>query len=71
MSSPFSHANPHVLASIVAASEAGCIEASEDIVDDRGVKLLARGNPVVAALVERLEAEGFVVAPGPRSPAES
>jgi hypothetical protein len=54
MSSPFSHANPHVLASIVAASEAGCIEASEDIVDDRGVKLLARGNPVVAALVERL-----------------
>lgn len=55
MSSPFSHANPHALASIVAASEAGGIEASEDIVDERGVKLWARGSPVLAGLVERLQ----------------
>jgi len=33
------------------------------------VETADRGH--VAALVERLEAEGFVVAPGPRSPAES
>lgn len=54
MSSSFSQANPHALASIVAASEAGGIEASEDIVDERGVKLWARGSPVLAGLVERL-----------------
>jgi hypothetical protein len=54
MNSPFLHANPHALASIVEASEACGVEASEDIVDERGVKLWARGNPVVAALVERL-----------------
>lgn len=47
-------ANPHALSSILQASEACPIVASEDICDDRGVKLWARGQPVSHALQQRL-----------------
>lgn len=48
------NANPHALNTIIQASEKRSIVASEDIFDERGVKLLARGQPVSASLQQRL-----------------
>jgi HD-GYP domain-containing protein (c-di-GMP phosphodiesterase class II) len=47
-------ANPHALAAIVEASSKRTIVASDDIVDERGVKLWARGQPVSESLQQRL-----------------
>ena len=47
---PFTTANPHALASILAASETRSIIASRDIFDISGIKLWARDQPVSAAL---------------------
>ncbi len=47
-------ANPHALAAIVEASAKRSIVASEDILDERGVKLWARGQPVSESLQQRL-----------------
>ncbi len=47
-------ANPHALSSFLQASDACPIIASEDICDDRGVKLWARNQPVSHALQQRL-----------------
>lgn len=46
--------NPHALAALATASETYEIVASRDIVDLRGVKLWAQGQPVSAALHQRL-----------------
>lgn len=47
-------ANPEVLSAIVKASETYSIVASQDIVDVRGLKLWAKGQPVSSALQQRL-----------------
>lgn len=47
-------ANPYALSSFLQASDACPIIASEDICDDRGVKLWARNQPVSQALQQRL-----------------
>jgi hypothetical protein len=47
-------ANPEALGAIVKASESYSIIASQDIVDIRGMKLWAKGQPVSAALQQRL-----------------
>lgn len=47
-------ANPHALATIMKASEEGQIVAHQDILDDRGVKLWAKGQPVSRELQQRL-----------------
>lgn len=47
-------ANPEVLNAIVKASETYSIVASQDIVDVRGLKLWAKGQPVSSALQQRL-----------------
>jgi hypothetical protein len=52
--SPGSEPNPHALAAITRAAQSHPIVASQDIVDSRGVKLWARGQPVTAALQQRL-----------------
>lgn len=52
--SPGSEPNPHALAALTHAAETYAIVASQDIVDSRGVKLWARGQPVSAALQQRL-----------------
>lgn len=52
--STFGAANPYALSSILQAGDACPIVASEDICDDRGVKLWARHQPVTPALQERL-----------------
>ncbi len=49
-----SEPNPHALAAMTRAAEVYPIVASQDIVDSRGVKLWARGQPVSAALQQRL-----------------
>lgn len=49
-----SEPNPHALAALTKAGEAFPIVATHDIVDSRGVKLWARGQPVSAALQQRL-----------------
>src|SRR4051812_35616344 len=49
-----SEPNPHALAALVKASEIYAIVASQDIVDVRGLKLWAQGQPVSAALQQRL-----------------
>ena len=49
-----SNANPHALETIVQASAKRSIVASEDIFDERGTKLLARGQPVSASLQQKL-----------------
>jgi hypothetical protein len=57
MSTPsdeINNANPHALNTIIQASEKRSIVASEDIFDERGVKLLARGQPISASLQQRL-----------------
>jgi len=46
--------NPHALASIMKASESCHIIAQEDILDEHGVKLWAKGQPVSQALQQRL-----------------
>eukprot|EP01137_Pigoraptor_chileana_P007778 Opistho-2@53800 len=46
--------NPHYLDHVVAAAGTQDIEVTEDIVSGNGVKLLARGAKVSAALRERL-----------------
>jgi HD domain len=46
--------NPEVLNAIVKASETYSIVASQDIVDVRGLKLWAKGQPVSQALQQRL-----------------
>lgn len=46
--------NPHALASIMKASESCQIVAQEDILDEHGVKLWAKGQPVSRALQQRL-----------------
>ena len=46
--------NPDVLNAIIKASETYSIVASQDIVDVRGLKLWAKGQPVSAALQQRL-----------------
>ncbi|MBK7006585.1 MAG: HD domain-containing protein [Burkholderiales bacterium] len=48
------HTNPDLLQSIIKASETYSIVASQDIVDIRGLKLWAKGQPVSAALQQRL-----------------
>jgi hypothetical protein len=52
--SPGSEPNPHALAALTKAGEACAIVASQDIVDARGIKLWARGQPVTASLHQRL-----------------
>ncbi|MBL0729146.1 HD-GYP domain-containing protein [Piscinibacter sp. HJYY11] len=52
--SPGSEPNPHALAAMTQAAEMYAIVASQDIVDSRGVKLWAQGQPVSAALQQRL-----------------
>lgn len=47
-------ANPDFLDALVRASESYSIVASQDIVDVRGLKLWAKGQPVSAALQQRL-----------------
>ena len=47
-------ANPEALNAIVKASETYSIIASQDIVDVRGIKLWGKGQPVSAALQQRL-----------------
>ena len=49
-----SSTNPEVLQAIVKAGETYSIIASQDIVDVRGLKLWAKGQPVSAALQQRL-----------------
>lgn len=46
--------NPHMLEAIAQASERCTIVASEDICDERGNKLWARGQPVSRSLQQRL-----------------
>lgn len=46
--------NPHALACIMKASETCQIVAQEDILDEHGVKLWAKGQPVSRALQQRL-----------------
>lgn len=50
----FDSANPHLLNAILQAGDRGRIVAHEDIVDERGVKLWARGQPISASLQQRL-----------------
>lgn len=52
--SPGSEPNPYALAALSKAGESTPIVASHDIVDSRGVKLWARGQPVSASLQQRL-----------------
>lgn len=49
-----SDTNPELLQAIVKASETYSIVASQDIVDVRGLKLWAKGQPVSVALQQRL-----------------
>jgi hypothetical protein len=49
-----SEPNPHALAALVKASETYAIVASRDIVDVRGIKLWAQGQPVSHSLHRRL-----------------
>lgn len=46
--------NPHYVGHLVSTASAHEIEVTEDIVNERGVKLLARGAKVDARLRERL-----------------
>jgi hypothetical protein len=52
--SPFKSANPYALDTIVRASESRRIVASQDIFDERGVKLWAKDQPISRSLHERL-----------------
>lgn len=50
----FNAVNQHCLNSIVELAETRTVEASEDIYDERGMKLWAKGKPVSAELQEKL-----------------
>jgi HD domain-containing protein len=50
----FEEANPHALEMIVDAAEKHAIVASEDIYDERNVKLWSAGQPVTRSLQQRL-----------------
>lgn len=50
----FNSVNQHCLNSIVELAETRTVEASEDIYDERGIKLWAKGKPVSADLQEKL-----------------
>lgn len=50
----FAAVNPHALAAIVEAGASGVVVVSEPIVDERGVELWPRGQPVSGELAERL-----------------
>ena len=50
----FNTVNQHCLNSIVELAETRTVEASEDIFDERGIKLWAKGKPVSADLQEKL-----------------
>jgi HD-GYP domain-containing protein (c-di-GMP phosphodiesterase class II) len=50
----FNTVNQHCLKSIVELAETRAVEAAEDIYDDRGMKLWAKGKPVSADLQEKL-----------------
>lgn len=50
----FEAANPAMLAAIVETSKTRSIVADQDICDERGTKLWARGQPVSASLQQRL-----------------
>lgn len=50
----FNSVNQHCLKSIVELAETRTVEAAEDIYDDRGMKLWAKGKPVSADLQEKL-----------------
>lgn len=50
----FETANPAMLAAIVETAKTRTIVADQDICDDRGTKLWARGQPVSASLQQRL-----------------
>lgn len=50
----FNSVNQHCLNSIVELAETRTVEAAEDIYDDRGMKLWAKGKPVSAELQEKL-----------------
>lgn len=54
MNRPQTATSPEVLQAIVKAGETYSIIASQDIVDVRGLKLWAKGQPVSAALQQRL-----------------
>ncbi|MEI7444118.1 MAG: HD domain-containing phosphohydrolase [Burkholderiales bacterium] len=54
MTRPFDRANAHALAALVEASRSRDIAACEDIVDEHGTKLWARGQPIRPELMERL-----------------
>ena len=54
MSTTADLANPHALATIVEASAKRTIVASQDILDERGVKLWSRDQPVSETLQQRL-----------------
>ena len=51
---PGVEANPEALSAIIKASESYSIVASQDIVDVRGLKLWAQGQPVSSGLQQRL-----------------
>lgn len=50
----FNSVNQHCLNSIVELAETRTVEAAEDIYDERGIKLWAKGKPVSADLQEKL-----------------
>ncbi|NMG74964.1 HD-GYP domain-containing protein [Aromatoleum diolicum] len=50
----FNSVNQHCLKSIVELAETHTVEAAEDIYDDRGMKLWAKGKPVSAELQDKL-----------------
>lgn len=50
----FNSVNQHCLSSIVELAETRTVEAAEDIYDERGTKLWAKGKPVSADLQEKL-----------------
>lgn len=50
----FSTVNPHFLEKVVDLSTAKDVQASEDIFDARGVKLLAKGSKISSTVQERL-----------------
>ena len=50
----FCAVNPHCLEEIVCLSDNMAVRASDDILDDRGTKLWAKGAPVSRALQEKM-----------------
>ena len=50
----FEQPNEHYVARLMSASDKSPIVTTEDIYDNRGIKLLARGKPITVSLRERL-----------------